>query len=147
MKEAVKKLQQGYVTHALRQQEEQQSEGRTLVTHTPPYERLVRLYFEAWNAHDLHRLGELVSTDVTYQDWERHYAGWSVLAASEAATFAAVPNIAIEVANIHVAGASSTAVAEFNVKLNDSAGGASRGVYVMQFDAANKIAAVRAYKG
>ena len=114
------------------------------------YRRLVWQYFEAWNAHDLFRLGELVNSDVVYQDWEHQCVGWQQLAASEAATFAALPYMTIEVQGVLVSEATLTAMSEFIVRLNNETGDASRGVYVMKFSADHespKIESVRAYKG
>ena len=151
MKDAVQKLQHCYVSHQ-QMKLEAASQERTLahvVARAPAQslERQARLYFDAWNAHDMYGMAELMCPDVVYQDWEHQYVGWPALAASEAATFATLPQVNIDLQRVHVSEQTMTVVAEFLVQLNNTANDVSNGVYVITFNPENKIAAVRAYKG
>lgn len=77
---------------------------------------------QAWNTHDAAAVGAFFSEAGSLRDWDVAVEGRGEVAAANGKIFAAVPGIAIEVLRIHVSSATTTAVAEILVKLNNAAG-------------------------
>lgn len=108
---------------------------------------LAAKYFEVWNAHDVSGLENLFAEDVTLRDWDIEKEGRKQVAEANGGIFKAVPGISIEVLQVHVSEASSTATCEILVKLNNDADEILKVCDVITFDAAGAIKSVRAYKG
>jgi ketosteroid isomerase-like protein len=76
-------------------------------------------YFAAFNAHDAAAVRAAFASDGELRDWDVHKKGASDVEAGVAAIFSAVPAIKCHVLAVHVAPASSTAVAELRIDLDD----------------------------
>ena len=134
--------------------------------HVAQYEKLSRQYFKTWNSHDLVALRALFAADVTLRDWDLQASGASAVTKANGDIFEALPKIAIDVKKIHVSERSTvsywlssvgqydnitttttTSVCEIVVHLHNAKDEVWLVVDVIEFDAAGKIRAVRAYKG
>eukprot|EP00316_Scyphosphaera_apsteinii_P024948 CAMPEP_0119326518 /NCGR_PEP_ID=MMETSP1333-20130426/68605_1 /TAXON_ID=418940 /ORGANISM="Scyphosphaera apsteinii, Strain RCC1455" /LENGTH=141 /DNA_ID=CAMNT_0007334845 /DNA_START=18 /DNA_END=443 /DNA_ORIENTATION=- len=111
------------------------------------YSSLATKYFNVWNNHDVPGLQALFADDVTLRDWDISKTGANEVAEANASIFRALPQINIEVLTIHVSEATSTAVCEILVKLNNGSGEVLKVVDIITYSSQGKIKSVRAYRG
>lgn len=111
------------------------------------YEKLTKAYFRAWNVHDANALSELFHETVTLRDWNVSKAGKKAVVDANAAIWATVPNISIEVLTTHVSESTRTVASEILVDLKNGKDSPLKVVDIISFNEEDKISSVRAYKG
>lgn len=100
-------------------------------------------YFQAFCRKDLTALRAMFAPAVSLTDWEIKAAGIDAVLAANAGIFSAVASIAAVPLNVYVDG--TTVIAELEITINGTE--RIKVVDIIEFDAAGKIAAIRAYKG
>jgi ketosteroid isomerase-like protein len=103
----------------------------------------LRAYLAAYAARDLDAIAALLSDDVMLQDWNLRVAGRAAVLAETRKNFEAVRSLRIEVLQVYEAG--QRAAAELRIVVDETI--TLDVVDALQFDAAGRISAIRAYKG
>ena len=113
----------------------------------PALEQQARAYFAAWNTKDSGVVAGLFQEAGTLRDWDVSAKGASRVAEANAAIWAAVPGIAIEILAVHPSPTTRTVVCEVLVRLNDADGTVLKVTDVIEYGADMRISSLRAYKG
>ena len=119
-------------------------------SHSKHYEKLARAYFRAWNDHDSASLSTLLAESASLRDWNVEKQGRQAVVDANVDIWKAVPKIAIDIHEIHVAERAklyTVVTCEIMVKLNNSKDAALKVADVITFDEHDRILSVRAYKG
>ncbi len=103
----------------------------------------LRTYLAAYEARDLDAIAALLADEVVLQDWNLRVAGRAAVLAETRRNFEAARSLRIEVLHVHATGL--RAAAELRIMVDDAV--TLEVVDVLQFDAAGRICAIRAYKG
>ena len=100
-------------------------------------------YFEAWNNHDLDKLGEIISDDVTLIDWEISVSGSIEFLRANRDIFQKNPGIKAKLTKSFVDGNDFIAILDISSQSSDEV---HRVVDHISFKN-NKIASIMAYRG
>lgn len=105
---------------------------------------VITSYFEAWNAQDLEKIRSMLADEAILIDWDIKAEGGDAVTAANKGIFEALPNIKIDVINVHEAQGSFAC--EIEVKLNDGSDTVLKVCDVIGVNGDGKITYVRAYK-
>jgi len=107
------------------------------------YPALVRAYLQAYASKDLAAVADLFAEDIQLRDWNISVSGKAAALDETRKNFAGADSLAIDILALH--GKGPSLAAELKILLNGQLD--LRVVDVIDFDAAGRICAIRAYLG
>lgn len=111
-------------------------------------------YFEAFNKHDLDKLKEMFSKDISLRDWEVSVSGINEVLNANSKIFNSVDSISVIPVMVYKGvdtlmmgpiGVEGTVIAELEILINDNE--KLLVTDILEFNRDDKIKSIRAYKG
>lgn len=108
---------------------------------------LTNKYFEIWNSHDSKKIGELFGQSGILRDWEILAEGRENIIVANQNIFNEIPDVKVEVLEMHISKNTNTVSNEILVHLNNDDDEILKVVDIIEYDIDGLIKSLRAYKG